>query len=1201
MEKTKVQYQKCITSAFQKITIPDSVDLIIGIPLTSNWEDAQRIIPILDRGIETYYPEINVRYISLGCPHNSSHGMLAVYESGRQDPVVTSEIESSLSGRGWAVRGLMDIAHRMSADLLVVEPNLLPKEIDGPPKGLAADWVKLMYQPIRDGIAQYVLPRFTLSHLANPVGYHFTFPLLAMLFNVELKGCMDAGMAISRQLLSQLTEDLNTNTVDINEFGLNYWLVARVSEMEAKTAEVYLGVKPKSSLPVNMNNLFSQVAHVLFQFVERSQNKWMISPRAVQSALAIGFRKKQFVENAGTDVRPRIVQFRRGYNRYYEAIWSRVFSKEVSGELAHIVKTAEAGQETFTFSAALWSQIVYETIIAYHYLPKVENEDLINGLAALFEGRLAGYFLEIGINTGDDQETTSFSAESFKAQAILETQVDEFISRKNFFLENWLHHKEEVEPFLPEISYWEYIPGVPILLPHVAKSPEGNTAHVYDTYEKLLQEYSVDFKQFIEENLDLTPSAGHEKISQAIREQVMQLEENMDEIMLSGNLHNLRGTKRVAEKIFQLYDSPKSMSLKQDVAIRLLRVNPPRNLITRWGLRNIDELLQRHNPLDILALAPWSEIEKYNEWNTEWLRENLKPEDFEMSPVVPLVVDYTDFPRLTSMVEASSLYHLTSRVVISNLREGSGGEYPKIRFMTTTLKRIIEAEHYGKAWETFSQNCPKDEFAHCVINSIGGHWGMGMFSAHAIFEAFQHQVLKNKLLEISEHDWGLSGLAVEKAKQHLALMANAYHLGLTLPDGVFVTCCIWSWASYSSKGGKDIPTPLSLMIERRRFSSELFGRLYEQVVGDRDEILPIIIDLMGQGKEGEDLAVRYLGAKPMRSELIIEQKNGMPSIIKAGKLVRSEYNPMLAPLAEHDWENKYVLNCGAIRLQGSVHIFYRAVGDDGISRIGLAISREGLQVDERYPEPVFSPANDSEKMGVEDPRLIAMEGRVYMLYTAYDGVIPQIALASISEEDVAARNWEGWHRDGLLFPGFHNKDAVLFPERVDGKLVLFHRIAPSIWITYADTFETPWPREGHKIILGTRSGMTWDAVKVGAGAPPIKTKFGWLHIYHGVDYVFCYRLGVFLTSLDDPAKLLYRSPNPVFEPEASYEVGVSGKSWVPNVVFTCGAVSVEEKEVLEEEDEILVYYGGADTVIGVASAKVKDLIPEEIRNHLIKK
>jgi predicted GH43/DUF377 family glycosyl hydrolase len=384
------------------------------------------------------------------------------------------------------------------------------------------------------------------------------------------------------------------------------------------------------------------------------------------------------------------------------------------------------------------------------------------------------------------------------------------------------------------------------------------------------------------------------------------------------------------------------------------------------------------------------------------------------------------------------------------------------------------------------------------------------------------------------------------------------------------------------------------MVERRWFCTELFYRCYEHVEGKRKDILPKIAELMGHGRENEDLAVMLLGAPPDGAAVIVDHDMGR-NLPPAGKLVRSPFNPILTPISDHNWESKYVLNCGAIRIKGDVHIFYRAVGEDGVSRLGLAISKKGLRVDERLPEPVFAPAHESEKMGCEDPRLVAIEGRVYMLYTAYDGITPQIALASIAEDDMIHQRWQHWHRHGLVFPGFPNKDAVLFPERFNGNLAMYHRIAPSIWVTYSSTFDTPWPREGHKIIMGSRSGMMWDAIKIGAGAQPLKTRFGWLHIYHGVDYGFRYRLGVFLTALDDPAKLLYRSPNPILEPDTSYEIGVSGESWVPNVVFTCGAVPLLDKSVLEEDDEILVYYGGADTVIGVATARVFDLIPSRYR------
>jgi predicted GH43/DUF377 family glycosyl hydrolase len=123
--------------------------------------------------------------------------------------------------------------------------------------------------------------------------------------------------------------------------------------------------------------------------------------------------------------------------------------------------------------------------------------------------------------------------------------------------------------------------------------------------------------------------------------------------------------------------------------------------------------------------------------------------------------------------------------------------------------------------------------------------------------------------------------------------------------------------------------------------------------------------------------------------------------------------------------------------------------------------------------------------------------------------------------------------------------------------------------------------------------MMWDGIKVGAGAPPLKTTHGWLNIYHGVDYERSYRLGVLMMALDDPAKVIYQSPNSVLSPEVDFEIGLgAGESfWVPRVVFTCGAVAAEDKEIVGPDDEILVYYGAADTAIGVARGKLRDLVP----------
>ena len=218
-----------------------------------------------------------------------------------------------------------------------------------------------------------------------------------------------------------------------------------------------------------------------------------------------------------------------------------------------------------------------------------------------------------------------------------------------------------------------------------------------------------------------------------------------------------------------------------------------------------------------------------------------------------------------------------------------------------------------------------------------------------------------------------------------------------------------------------------------------------------------------------------------------------------------------------------------------------------------------------------------------------------MMYTAYDGVIAQVSAAAISLEDFLNRRFDRWERKGLAFEDVWDKDAILFPEKIKGRYVIYHRIEPGIWVSYLDELKFPAPRGRHSIIMGPRSGRMWDSVKIGAGTQPLKTDFGWLMIYHGVDRDRVYRLGVMLVDARDPERLLYRSPNPVLAPETECEIGIPGQAWVCNVVFTCGAVPAEDKERLYEDDELLVYYGAADSHLCVATCKVGDLLPEEIR------
>ncbi|MCW4004509.1 MAG: glycosidase [Candidatus Bathyarchaeota archaeon] len=295
---------------------------------------------------------------------------------------------------------------------------------------------------------------------------------------------------------------------------------------------------------------------------------------------------------------------------------------------------------------------------------------------------------------------------------------------------------------------------------------------------------------------------------------------------------------------------------------------------------------------------------------------------------------------------------------------------------------------------------------------------------------------------------------------------------------------------------------------------------------------------------------------------------------------RFEHNPILKPIKENAWESEAVFNAAAVYSNGLVHLLYRAIGNDHVSRIGYATSTDGCTIKERFDVPVFNPVNHAERDGCEDPRLTIIGDECLMAYTAFRNhdypIIFQISLTSISMNDFLNRKWD-WKERILPFPGIRNKDAVILPGKVDGKYVMFHRIEPSICVAYSEDLKK-W--HGFKSIMEPRDKM-WDSLKIGAAGTPIELNEGYLFIYHGVDEAKRYSLGAALLDKSNPEKVLYRSDKPILTPCEGYEcVGT-----VPNVVFSCGNVQLDDK--------VIVYYGGADSVLCGAIYELNELLPRK--------
>jgi len=274
-----------------------------------------------------------------------------------------------------------------------------------------------------------------------------------------------------------------------------------------------------------------------------------------------------------------------------------------------------------------------------------------------------------------------------------------------------------------------------------------------------------------------------------------------------------------------------------------------------------------------------------------------------------------------------------------------------------------------------------------------------------------------------------------------------------------------------------------------------------------------------------------------------------------------------------------VHNPGVVKHRGRYIMLFRSHRRNGRSIIGLAESRDGYGFTVRE-EPFLTPASSGvfsvyEEFGVEDPRICPIEGWYLITYSAYSRYGVRIGLARTQDFQEVERV--------ALISQADMRNVVIFPERFDGMYVRLDRphsgIMPwSIWISYSPDL-VHWG--GSKVVMKPLP-YHWDEMKIGPGATPIKTKWGWLHIYHGVFNTMrggVYRLGVALHDLHDPSKIIGVADDWILQPEDPWEQ----TGYVPNVVFTCGAVP-------EGDGTLKLYWGGADQVICMGTARIEELV-----------
>jgi predicted GH43/DUF377 family glycosyl hydrolase len=246
-----------------------------------------------------------------------------------------------------------------------------------------------------------------------------------------------------------------------------------------------------------------------------------------------------------------------------------------------------------------------------------------------------------------------------------------------------------------------------------------------------------------------------------------------------------------------------------------------------------------------------------------------------------------------------------------------------------------------------------------------------------------------------------------------------------------------------------------------------------------------------------------------------------------------------------------------------------------ISHLRVARSRDGVRFTVE-PNMSLGPRVPLEEYGVEDPRATFIDGAFQVTYVSVSrwGITTSLATTS---------DFKSFDRKGVILLPDH-KDVVIFPEKIGGKYVALTRPMPQsfarifgIWIAFSDDLKE-WG--GHRPLAMPRWGQ-WDELRTGASAVPFRTERGWLELYHGVDRNTTYAMGAILMDLEDPRRIIARSPKPILRPTEVYET----TGLFNHTVFSCGHIPLDDRG-----ERIRLYYGAADSVVAAADFDVREIL-----------
>ncbi|MGI6235794.1 MAG: glycosidase, partial [Christensenellales bacterium] len=856
MGHIEMLFKETVDSVKSKLRTVKDIDVVIGIPFYNEGDTLKNIISIAKNSLKAKSGKF---IVCVGDPAGKE--ALEIINENSGSEVASFLMPAGVNGRGYSIRAILELARFFESDAVLLEADLKTQG----DQGIKPDWVDRLATPVF-GDYDMAVACFRRHPFEDIIGNILVSPLIAALYETKFNDPLSGVFAIAHDLVEDFCSEFDQCSDYLGGYGINPWIITTALKWGKRICEVNLGAKLS---PISLGKKYivtKETLRMLFQCIKRDEDVWLEDSKIIKTLDIYGSEPGDLPLKVAYNHKEFLDSFIEGIC-HYSNLLQKVFDQEM---LKHIELMTK--QNVFpNYSPEIWAQITYEVILACNFNSEILPEDLLEVFMAIYDGMTASLIKEMG-ETRKGLSNTNVNSDtviSAQIEGIYKKTIRAFIKNKPNFLKKWRQKVDETSPVLTPLDYLEFIPGVPIVLPKKLRGMGERKVKTGEVFKRLQKRYNDAFKSFLK-TLNLDDNALSEGIGRRLIQLMEELENTLDSLC-PGDLYSVDGTDDAVRQIFRIFPHNKVLAVKWQILRKLLYEYPPGNLILRMGFRSLRELLDNMDEREILTLASFTEDKDYFDRIFYWLKDNLRPDSFEEVNILPMVVNRNNFHGSGELREISDLNRLTARIPVMNLGKGMGGSYPKLRYFTRITKSIVEAEHFSGLWKTYTRE--RKEVGRKFVNSILGHYGKAMFSAHHIFENWHHRVLVSKLQTI------VDTLRQENKTidaKNIDTMVKGYGLSLVLNDGTFMPCSAWTWASYSFKGGDGIPTPLFLHVERDWFNHDLLEEIYKEMGYNAGDILQQVFQYISQGRESIDLAKALLGVKPHREEVVIQELDYWP-------------------------------------------------------------------------------------------------------------------------------------------------------------------------------------------------------------------------------------------------------------------------------------------------------------------------------------